>query len=399
MSVKPIFTFQIFIAATLLIISGCGALPRKPVPVDRIYDAEVEGIPNVRTWSGQFSPEFHSDIVQSVRDEPEGEFSPTADGSINYSALALSGGGANGAFGAGFLVGWTKAGNRPNFKLVTGISTGALIAPAAFLGPDYDHILHEMYTTLSTKDIFRFRFGSEALADSSPLMKQIEKYIDESVLAAIADAHSRGRRLYIGTTHLDADRLVIWNMGSIAASTHPDAPQLFQNVMLASASIPGAFPPVLIEVVVDGQHYDEMHVDGGLKAQVFLHGAVLNFRKAADEIFGDKNRNEIGRIYLIRNGQIGPKPEPVPRKILAITGRSLSLITKQAALNDLYRIYVFAERDGLGFKYVEIPNEFKMDNEEPFDREQMNLLFDLGHQIALSGDPWRTSPPGFKNRE
>jgi predicted patatin/cPLA2 family phospholipase len=384
-----------FLVAVILIFTGCSGLTRNPVPVERIPEAVVVGMPNVRSWGGRFNPHFQADIIQSVRDEPEGEFPRAADGSISYSALALSGGGANGAFGAGFLYGWTKTGNRPKFKLVTGISTGALIAPLAFLGSDYDDTLREMYTTMSTPNIFRIQLGSEAIADTSPLIEQIEKYINESVLADVADAHSRGHRLYIGTTHLDADRIVVWNMGAIAASRHPDAPGLFRKVMLASASIPGAFPPVLIEVRVDGDQYDEMHVDGGLKAQVFLHGAVLNIKDAANEILGDKSDNRVGRIYVIRNGQVAPKPEAVPRKLSAIIGRSLSLMTKQAALNDLYRIFTFAQRDGLSFNYTDIPDDFEMENDEPFDREEMKRLFDIGYEMSLSDDAWRKKPPGF----
>lgn len=387
--------FSTFIVAAILIFAGCSGLERNPVPVDRMPEAVVADMPNVRSWGGRVSPHSQADIIQSVRDEPEGEFPRTADGTINYSALALSGGGANGAFGAGFLYGWTKTGHRPKFKLVTGISTGALIAPFAFLGSDYDDTLREMYTTMSTRNIFHIKLGSEAIADTSPLIEQIEKYIDESVLADVAAAHSRGRRLYIGTTHLDADRMVIWNMGAIAASRQTDAPGLFRKVVLASASIPGAFPPVLIEVEVDGIQYDEMHVDGGLKAQVFLHGAVLNIKDAAKELLGDKDVNRIGRIYVIRNGQVAPIPEAIPRKMTAIIGRTLSLMTKQAALNDLYRIFTFTQRDGLSFNFASIPDDFEMENDEPFDREEMKRLFEVGYEIAQSDDAWRKTPPGF----
>ena len=334
-----------------------------------------------------------------MHDEPEGEFPRTADGALDYSALALSGGGSDGAFGAGFLNGWTQTGHRPTFKLVTGISTGALIAPFAFLGSDYDETLKKMYTTISTPDIIRISVSQEALTDSSPLLQLIEKYVDESILAAVAEAQARGHRLYIGTTHLDADRLVVWNMGSIAANQHPDALGLFHKVMLASASIPGAFPPVLIPVEIDGKPYDEMHVDGGVKAQVFTHAAVLNLKAATDKILGENSGDAIGRIYILRNGRIVPHPEVVPRKFKDIAGRSISVMIKQAALNDLYRIYSFAQRDQLEFYYVDIPNEFEIKSKEPFDRDEMNRLFELGYQKALSENPWRASPPGLMDAE
>ena len=73
----------------------------------------------------------------------------------SYPLLAISGGGSNGAFGAGFLCGWTESGTRPDFKVVTAVSTGSLQAPLAFLGPDYDHILRAIFTTHGTEEIYQ----------------------------------------------------------------------------------------------------------------------------------------------------------------------------------------------------------------------------------------------------
>ena len=186
------------------------------------------------------------------------------------------GGGANGAFGAGLLKGWTESGTRPAFKLVTGISTGALIAPFAFLGSGYDATLEDFYTTITTKDIYRERsyfailFDPSSMTDTTPLQKIVAKQVDENVLAAVAQAHRQGRRLFIGTTNMEAGKLVIWDMGAIAASGKPGALELFRKVMLASAAIPVAFPPVFIPVKAAGKEYEEMHVDGGTAAQVFF---------------------------------------------------------------------------------------------------------------------------------
>ena len=190
--------------------------------------------------------------------------------------LAISGGGDNGAYGAGFLNGWTAAGTRPEFKVVTGISTGALIAPFAFLGPKYDHVLEKVYTTSSQKDIFKKRgiaawlFG-DSMADTRPLASVIESYVTRALLDEIAAEYAKGRILLVGTTNLDSLEPVIWNMTAIAASQDPRAVPLFRSILLASASIPGAFPPVMIDVNLDGAKYQEMHVDGGTIAQVFLY--------------------------------------------------------------------------------------------------------------------------------
>ncbi len=283
---KPLWSVALT-ASILLIVTGCSGLSRNPVPIDKMDEAVVAGMPRVRGyWDDTvINPLFQQDAIQSVRDEPEDLFPRRADGFKDYSALAVSGGGDDGAFGAGILVGWSKSITRPKFKLVTGISTGALIAPYAFLGAAYDAKLKAAYTTISTKDIVKIpglpTLGSEALTDSSPLALRIAKDVNEEMLADVAAAHRRGRRLYIGTTDMDAQRFVVWNMGAIAASGHQGALDLFRKVMLASASIPGVFPPVYIEVEVDGQIYDEMHVDGGVITQVFFYESMLDIKKAA----------------------------------------------------------------------------------------------------------------------
>ena len=197
--------------------------------------------------------------------------------------LAVSGGGANGAYGVGILLGWTAAGTRPEFALVTGISTGALIAPFAFLGPEYDARLKEAYTSMTTKDIAKPRsalgtLNSDAATDTAPLKAHIARYVDQEVIDAIAREFRRGRRLFIGTTNLDAIRPVFWNIGYIAVSGRPDAGDLIRTILLASASIPAVFPPQYIPVEAGGKRYDEIHVDGGAVAQAFLYPLGVDWR-------------------------------------------------------------------------------------------------------------------------
>ena len=382
----------------LLIVAGCSGLSRNPVPIDKMDEAVVAGMPEVRGYwdDNVINPLFQQDAIQSVRDEPEDLFPRRVDGSPVYSALAVSGGGADGAFGAGILVGWSDAGTRPKFKLVTGISTGALIAPYAFLGSDYDAKLKAAYTTVSTKDIAKIpglpTLGSEALTDSSPLAKRIAQDVNEQMLADVAAAHRRGRRLYIGTTDMDAQRFVVWNMGAIAASGHPGAPDLFRKVMLASASIPGVFPPVYIDVEVDGQTYDEMHVDGGVITQVFFYESMLDIKKAAEAAGIASTGESAGAVYVIRNGKIYPEPQHTPRKLLAITGRAVSTMIKSASINDLGRIYMLSQRDNVEFNYIGVPGDFAIESEEAFDPKLMNALFELGYQTARQGDFWHKAP-------
>lgn len=339
--------------------------------------------------------------MASVRQEPAGAFPLDESGYPVYHALALSGGGSSGAFGAGYLNGWTDAGTRPHFKIVTGISTGALIAPFAFLGPDYDSQLKTLYTTTRTRDILErlnllgILFEGEAFARTTPLKELIETYFDERFLKAVAAAHNEGRRLYVGTTNMDAQRLVVWNMGAIANSGHPDAVKLFQEIVLASSSIPAAFPPVLIEVEIDGRRYDEMHTDGGTVTQVFFFAGTVDLAAAARSGGRMDRENYHGTLYIIRNGKLGPEPEQVERRLPEISARAISTMVKNSAINDLHRLYATTNAARLGFRYVAIPDKFGMQADEAFDPRVMTRLFELGYQMGLSGSAWQDTPPRY----
>jgi hypothetical protein len=388
--------------AVVIVASGCGTLTRNAVPVDRMQDAEIPGFADVRAWGGRISEDFQADFVQSVRDERHGEFPTDENGIPIYEGLALSGGGSNGAFGAGFLYGWSKTGLRPEFKLVTGISTGALIAPFAYLGSDFDEELKEVYTTITSEDILQKRSifsilsKSESLAKSDPLTQLVEQYISEDTLRAVAERHDRGHRLYIGTTHMDAQHMVVWNMGLIAKRESPEALDLFRKVLLASASIPVAFPPVLIEVEIDGKPFDEMHADGGTLTQVFFYSGTLDIKAGRRENYGNNFQPSSGGIYIIRNGLVKPEPKQIDRSLLAISSRAVDTMIKAAVVGDLYRIFAFARRDGIDFNYTGIPDDYEPQSTEMFDQAEMNRLFQVGYQLGMSSNPWRSTPPGYE---
>jgi predicted patatin/cPLA2 family phospholipase len=365
-----------------------------------VASATIPGMPDIRAWAGQPSPAMERDILASFEQESATDFPRLADGSVRYPHLALSGGGANGAFGAGFLNGWTHAGNRPVFKIVTGVSTGALMAPFAFLGTDHDDALREFYTTTRSRDIFilgslfaqlRQLLSGEALADTRPLIALIEQHVDAELMGRVAQAHQRGRRLYIGTSDLDSRRFVVWNMGLIASSGRPEALDLFRQVMLASASIPVAFPPVFFKVLAGGRIYDEMHVDGGVGARVFLHEGL--FRSSVMRQRGGRGEGRED-IFVIHNGQLIPVPDPIPRSLPSIALRVLDASGRAAVVGDLFRIYNYSQRERAGFHWITIPNDVGMGGEEVFDPVQMRTLYDVGFRIASTGDPWATLPPG-----
>jgi hypothetical protein len=264
--------------------------------------------------------------------------------------LAISDGGAKGDSGVGILLDWTAAGTRPEFTQVTGISVGALIALVAFLGPDYDERLKEAVTSITTRDIAIERsslgtLNSDAADDSTPLKNHIAKYFGQKVIDAISRERHKGRRLFIATTNLDANRGVLWNIGEIAATLRPDAGNLIRSVLLSSASIPGAFPPKYIQVETGGQLYDEIHVDGGAMAQVFLYPMGIDWRVVKKKL----KVKGIPRGYIIHNSRLCSEWVSVnPPKTLKIVGRAFnSLIGTQGIGEPLFRPHLLDEIDAV----------------------------------------------------
>jgi len=307
--------------------------------------------------------------------------------------LAVSGGGDNGAFGAGLMNGWTTLGTRPEFKMVTGVSTGALIAPFAFLGPSYDDALREVYTTLTPDKVFRRRgltaaLFDDAMADTGPLAQVIAGYADQKMFDAIAREYQKGRMLLIGTTHLDAQRPVIWNIGAIAASGHPDALELFRKILRASAAIPGAFQPVLFDIEIDGKKYQEMHVDGGAIAQLFLYPPSINVAAA-----GVRRERH---AYIIRNARLDPDYAASERRTISIAGRAISTMLAASGQNDVLRTYFVTQRDGVDYNLAYIGADFSAPKAGEFDQAYMRALFAYGFQEGKDGRAWHKLPPGLE---
>lgn len=378
--------------ATQLSLAGCATPQRLPaVPMSQIAQATTSLGP-VRFLVARESDSFTAEARSALAKEQQWLASQGRSGELSPAYfLAISGGGDNGAYGAGFLNGWSAAGTRPEFKVVTGISTGALIAPFAFLGPKYDYVLEKVYTTTAQKDIFKKRgivkaiFG-EAMADTRPLAGVIGSYVDRALLDEIAAEYAKGRILLVGTTNLDALEPVIWNMTAIAASQDPSAISLFRSILLASASIPGAFPPVMIDVSVGGARYQEMHVDGGTMTQVFLYPPSFS-------IAGVPDRKRM--LFIIRNARLDPDWASVNRRTLSIAARAIASLTTTQGIGDLYRIYATSQRDGIDYNLTYIPQTFTRRHEEEFDTAYMRALYDTGLQAAKAGYQWQKYPPGF----
>lgn len=390
-----VLTLFLVLLLLLGVLSGCASAPdRNPVPESNIVPVLVLGRDDLRLWADESMENILAGVAR--RYGPGGFAGTPAGAPGDRDFLALSGGAEDGAFGAGLLVGWTEAGDRPVFNLVTGVSAGALIAPFAFLGSDYDDALQQAFTSIDPDQIFVGRpllslFGASSVAEFR-LEGVVRQYFDEAFLVQVALAHAQGRFLFVVTADLDAQRGVVWNMGAIASTGHPGALALFRKIIVASASVPGVFPPVPIRVTVDGKEHEEMHVDGGLASQVFAYplGLQLDALEAKDA------PRRVRRLYVIRNGRLSPSWQAVGTSVPAIVGRALLTLIKQQSKGDLYRIYLASGRDGVNFHLAHIPTSFVAQPDELFDPIYMRALFGFARDLARKRYVWDRSPPGWQ---
>ena len=302
--------------------------------------------------------------------------------------LTLSSGGSDGAFGAGLLNGLSASGKRPDYAVVIGVSTGALIAPFAFAGPSYDNALRDAFTKITSADVFEIGGTPESFLDTWPLKDLIAKQVTPALIADIAAQYRAGRRLFIVTTNLDSERSMVWNMGAIAAHGGDQAIKLFRTVLLASSSIPGAFPPVFIDVESNGNHFSEMHVDGGVGGQFFVAPARL---MAATSDY----RLPATALYVLVDSGLQPDFDRVERTTAQILAQSVGMAVKVDTRLMLDRAYLAAKRSGIGFNVASIPPSFNAPSNGAFDPKYMKALYDLGYELGKSPTPFETVPPPY----
>jgi len=388
-------TLGTVLAAALLLSACASSIVRNPVPAAIANTVTVPGLAHARFWGDEVPKDIRAAMRQrmpNLGNLPAPREYVNGQGVVHY--LALSGGGAYGAFGAGLLAGWSKSRTRPVFDVVTGISAGGLIAPFAYLGSDYDRQLEEIWTKYGEDELIRKEplgvlFGASAAVDNTQLAELIAKYINHQFLAAVAREYRRGRILLIGTTNLDSKRPVVWNMGEIAVSANPHALQLFRDVLLASAALPGIMPPVKIMVDGSGETFEEYHVDGGVTRQVFLTPVALRLTDF-DQFYPSP---PLRRIYVIRNGGLRPRYSSVDPSAAAIATSSLSTLLDSQTSGDIFRIYVGAERDGAEFRLAAEQSNLEPASGSLFDKVYMKKLFDQTQAIAVRGYPWLRTVP------
>lgn len=358
-------------------------------------DVGLGHIELARVWGDQTTPEIRALLDAQYRQIKAAVASGRrqADALEKADFLAISGGGADGAYAAGVLVGWSESGSRPQFEVVTGVSTGALAAPFAFLGPRYDEALREVFTLYGDSDICTSRglFGliGNSLSDNAPLRALIERYLTDDMIAEIAAEHPFGRRLLVQTTDIDAQRPVIWDLAAIAASGRPGRRKLLIDILQASAALPAIFPPVRIDVDVGGDHRRELHVDGGTIAQLFFAPPEIRLGEFERRHFGHVR---LRCIYLIRNGRLNAQYATTQESTLAIGRRAIETAIKYQVISDLARMKSHAAADDAQLRFVAIPTDFTAMPRTDYDRDYMQRLFEAGLRVGREG-LWSADPP------
>ncbi len=391
-------------AGCLFAVAGCGAFRTLPSPteaglntrdlVDPVAQAEADALD---------PPDQLAGVAEKLRLERQKKLEEQSkkEGGVarkqpDRNVLCLSGGGSFGAYSAGVLIGWTERGDRPEFDVVTGISTGALIAPYAFLGSKYDAELKDLYTAVESRDLYKLRilralFG-ESFADTRRMAARIDAAISPAVVADIAAAHRQGRRLYVGTTEEEGKQLIIWDLGALADRNGPGDRELIVKVLLGSSAPPGFFPAAKISVSVDGKCFVERHVDGGVSRSVFFRPPYVRpedrSNVAARDLAGAK-------VYIIVAGKLYADPEVIRPRSLAQASKSVSTLIYAQTRGDLQRLYMQCLLSGMDYFISAIPPEYRVPpSSTEFKPEVMVPLFEEGRRVALSKDPWRLLPPG-----
>jgi predicted acylesterase/phospholipase RssA len=373
---------RLFLILFVLALSACtGKLNRASLAVEA-DTAKIAGYGEIRTFLDARAEEAPRDLL---------DWRPVV-GREELNVLMISGGGSGGAFSVGVLSAWSKLNTRPQFNVVTGVSTGALIAPFAFLGPAYDGTITHLYTSGVAEDLVRTNgpvglFGSSLLR-GDPLRKMVEQFATTEILREIGSEHRKGRRLLLLTTNLDTQRAVVWNMGAIANSGRPDALKLFQDIIIASASIPGVYPAVMIKVESGGHQFEEMHSDGASASQILpLPQFLLNGTQRLAQ-----NERQKVNFYVIVNNALMSEFYVTPNKTLSVAARAFSVLLKSQSQSELVALYNYCKLTKADFHVASIEAQVPYSMLDPFNTEYMRKVYNLGYRNTVAGTLWNDSP-------
>ncbi|MCR9244650.1 MAG: patatin-like phospholipase family protein [bacterium] len=370
----------------------------------RVFELEVDsgldplpGLPVVRAIDGRPNQAFQVSFDQAIA-----EFARTpvpADGTRDFDMLVLSSGGVNGAFGAGVLTAWTERGDRPDFWTVTGVSVGALMAPFAFAGPEFDDRLEELFARISPADMHQEKgvissvLFDESLMDNSPLRRSIARGVDMELMRAVAKRHREGRRCMVGSTYLDYGHFVVWDLGAIATVGTDKALELFRNVLTASAAIPVVYPPVRFAT---GER-EELHVDGAVIRPLFMPQNIFNGYKSAERAGIDWDDVE-ATMYVIHNGSLRPKPVAVQRDTLDIATRTVTMMSYTMINEHVLHLFMLSQAWKAQFRFATMDYGDEL-NVQDFTPDDTLELFEKGRELMTRSTPWQDSPPGYLLRQ
>ena len=389
MKQKTLYRLLIIITC-FLALSGCAHV-RHAVPENLVGKADVIGMPDIRYYVDKPDSFFmvRQSLVDSFKDE--GKLDYLVDGIKTYPALIIGGGVSNSAYGIGLLNGWLKQGSRPTFKIITGYSSGSLIALATFAGKEYEDRLIDLFTSISTKDVIRqngifgILFGN-SVNSSALFAKKIDNIVDDNLMVRVAHEHAKGRRLYVGTSDLDAQEFVIWDMGVLASRKGPNSVKMFRRIILASCSFSSMLPPVFFQVEAGGRRYDEMHADGGVIGGIFHVYQLME---------GLRSREFRTRLYILNCCYMSPHSKQIENNLTAIISRTIETNGSAKMSGDTYRMYAFAKERGWDYNLAYIPEDFEPRQKEMFDKQEMQRLFKRGYDDAVAGYKWHKAPPGL----
>lgn len=373
---------QIYLLCLCIFLVSCSTVSREEFELTQQESAEVVDFESVRFFADdlEFAYRFAGHELPNDQDE-------------EFTILALSGGAGAGAYGAGVLSGWSKSGKRPEFDVVTGVSTGALMAPFAFLGSKYDDDLIQVFTSGVAKELARVKFPISGLLSNSilkgaPLQRLVSKYVDLEFINEVAQAHGHGRRLLVVTTNLDAQKSVIWDMGAIAESRNHAAVELFRKVLVASASVPAIYPAVRIPVMSDGERFEELHSDGGVIRQLFLVPDAL----LLDNELQSKMLQRKRTVFIIVNNEFSPQFEMVRDRTFSVASRAYATLLKSSTESTIKNAYSLALKGNIDFNMSYINTYVPYNALDPFNKDYMNKVFDLGFEKGLNNN-WIKQPP------
>ena len=353
-----------FLCLSVLIICSCKSY------IDQLPEEHAKALP---------------EFAHSLRERRCAEQKPATQQIDELIILMISGGGSNGAFGAGVACGNIDKYTLPDFNIVTGVSTGALQATAVFIGKDGKNILKEAYTTITEDDVvdkYFFPLLQNSLSSNKRLKALINKYITDRVVDLVARQHRLGRRLYVTTTDLNNSRVVVWELSAIAASGLADRCDLYRKVLLASASVPAFYPPVPFTVTINGRDYCQHHSDSTTKSLFFCPWMLEEF-----------DFNSIS-AYAIVNHQLPGEPRRIENGISGMLKAMVKDMLKARAYYGLIETAQMMRQHRAKFYFVAIPNDMTLEHDElDFDQIEMQLLFNRGYKMVIGGDSWLQELP------